>query len=152
MPRIFDNIERSLLPALQQTLHVADRADFCVGYFNLRGWKQIDSLIDRWAGVDESWAREALIPPYHIYVKMAYHLSQEARAGLSTFRIPREFGNTLFDFQAAAVKMAAQHLNKRGGVLIGDVVDEQHISGSTIAIAIAGNVNNNTISLPPATR
>jgi len=79
MPRIFDNIERSLLPALQQTLHVADRADFCVGYFNLRGWKQIDSLIDRWAGVDESWAREALIPPYHIYVKMAYHLSQEAR-------------------------------------------------------------------------
>jgi len=48
--------------------------------------------------------------------------------------------------------MAAQHLNKRGGVLIGDVVDEQHISGSTIAIAIAGNVNNNTISLPPATR
>src|SRR5215208_7085889 len=282
MPRIFDNIEHSLLPALQQTLHVADRADFCVGYFNLRGWKQIDSLIDRWPGgsehccrllvgmqrlpkdelrdalsfstrddgidnqtalrlkrklaeefreqltvgvptdadeaglrrlatqirarkvvvklflrhtlhaklyllyrsdpinpivgylgssnltfaglshqgelnvdvldhdaclklsrwfeerwsdrwcidisdelaqiIEESWAREELIPPYQIYVKMAYHLSQEARAGLSEFRIPREFRGTLFDYQAAAVKMAAQHLNKRGGVLIGDVV------------------------------
>ena len=63
-----------------------------------------------------------LIPPYHIYVKMAYHLSQEARAGLSEFRIPRDFGDKLFDFQTAAVKIAAHHLNKRNGVLIGDVV------------------------------
>ncbi|MCL4553464.1 MAG: NgoFVII family restriction endonuclease, partial [Candidatus Marsarchaeota archaeon] len=72
--------------------------------------------------IGESWAREELIPPYHIYVKMAYHLSQEARAGLSEFRIPRDFGGKLFEFQTAAVKIAAHHLNKRGGVLIGDVV------------------------------
>ncbi len=282
MPRIFDNIEQSLLPALQQTIEVADRADFCVGYFNLRGWKQLDSYIEQWSGgeghccrllvgmhrppqetlreamsmmkrdgaidnqtalrlkktlaqefrdqlalgiptnddeaglrrlaaqikakkvvvklflkhplhaklyllfrpdpinptvgylgssnltfaglsqqgelnvdvldhdacnklaawfedrwndhwcldisdelvriIEESWARETPIPPYHIYVKMAYHLSQEARTGLSEFRIPRDFGKKLFEFQTAAVKIAAHHLNKRGGVLIGDVV------------------------------
>jgi superfamily II DNA or RNA helicase len=282
MPRIFDNIEQSLLPALRETLQVADHGDFCVGYFNLRGWKQLDSYIEKWAGgegrccrllvgmqrlpqedlraalslmkpesgidnaeamrlkkklaeefreqltlgiptnddeaglrrlaaqikakqvvvklflrhplhaklyllfrpdpinptvgylgssnltlaglshqgelnvdvldhdacnklarwfedrwhdhwcqdisdelvyiIEESWARETLVPPYHIYLKMAYHLSQEARAGLSEFHIPRDFGHKLFEFQTAAVKIAAHHLNKRGGVLIGDVV------------------------------
>ena len=72
--------------------------------------------------IEQSWAREALIPPYHIYVKMAYHLSQEARAGLTEFQIPQEFRDKLFEFQTAAVKIAAHHLNRRGGVLIGDVV------------------------------
>ena len=43
--------------------------------------------------IEQSWAREEPIPPYHIYIKMAYHLSQEARAGLTEFRIPREFEN-----------------------------------------------------------
>ena len=74
--------------------------------------------------IEESWAREELIPPYHIYIKMAYHLSHEARAGLAEFSIPPEFGNELFEYQVAAVKIAAHHLrdDRRRGVILGDVV------------------------------
>ena len=50
MPRIFDSIEQSLLPALKETLGLADRADFCLGYFNLWGWKEIGSYSEPWPG------------------------------------------------------------------------------------------------------
>ena len=45
--------------------------------------------------IDESWASEKPTPPYHVYLKMAYHLAQEARAGLAEFQIPKVFGDTL---------------------------------------------------------
>lgn len=294
MPRVLDNIETKLLPALQDSLKVANRADFCVGYFNLRGWRHVADDIERFSGLDEdrcrlligmqvsaseelrrllrtktefdtldnqtairekrkvaeefrrqltfgvpsnqdeetlqrlsrhiregklavkvflrhtlhaklylayrqdpsnpitgyvgssnltmaglshqgelnldvvdsdatkkleqwfqarwedrwcldisreladiieeSWAREDLLPPYHVYLKMAWHLAQEARAGLTEFRIPGVFGETLFDFQIAAVKIAAHHLHKRRGVLIGDVVG---LGKSMMATALA---------------
>ena len=55
--------------------------------------------------IEESWARQDLVPPYHVYLKMAYHLSNEARAGIEEFKVPSIFGNRLFEFQTAAVKL-----------------------------------------------
>ena len=86
---------------------------------------------DRWALdisaelatiIETSWAREDPIPPHHIYLNIAYHLSTEARAGLTPFRLPARFEQELFEFQKSAVKIAARHLHRRGGVMIGDVV------------------------------
>lgn len=72
--------------------------------------------------IDNSWAADRLVSPYHIYLKMAYHLSQEARAGLNEFKIPAIFRKELLTFQQAAVLIAAKKLNSREGVFIGDVV------------------------------
>jgi superfamily II DNA or RNA helicase len=72
--------------------------------------------------IENSWARETLVPPYLVYLKMIYHLSTDARKGEREFKMPGEFQEVLLDFQSEAVKLAARHLNRRGGVLLGDVV------------------------------
>jgi len=82
----------------------------------------LDITADLIEVINNSWAREDMLTPYELYLKIAYHLSQEARAGLNQFKLPQEFDNKLLDFQAAAVSIAARHLNNRNGVLLGDVV------------------------------
>jgi superfamily II DNA or RNA helicase len=71
--------------------------------------------------IDESWAGDKTLPPYYIFLKIAWHLSQEAQTGESNFEIPKEFSH-LLPFQKKAVTLAAQHLYHRNGVMIGDVV------------------------------
>ena len=110
MPRIFDNLSAStkLAPALQETLSVSNRADFCVGYFNLRGWGDLAPYVDNWNPEDgpcrlligmqrlpNEELREALAlrdgPPsmdnataHRLRVQLAEQLRQQLTFGLPT--------------------------------------------------------------------
>ena len=57
MPRIFDNIDLTLVSALRDNLLAARRADVSVGYFNLRGWRLIDYLVEAFDGNEASCCR-----------------------------------------------------------------------------------------------
>lgn len=103
--------------------------------------------------IDNSWAGKREIPPYYIYLKTAYHLSEEARSGIKEFTIPAEFKNDLFEFQQTAVKIAARHLNndKRGGAMIGDVVGlGKTITACAIAKMYENTFGSNTLIICPA--
>lgn len=65
----------------------------------------LDVSADLASIIETSWAREEPIPPHHIYLNIAYHLSTEARAGLSQFRLPARFDQELFEFQKARSKL-----------------------------------------------
>jgi len=90
--------------------------------------------------IDESWAGDRLIPPYHIYLKMAYHLSEEANADDVRFKVPAKINRKLFEFQKAAVQVAARHVSTRGGVLLGDVVG---LGKTLMATAVASIFQEN---------
>ena len=103
--------------------------------------------------IDESWASERVIPPYYIYLKTAYHLSEEARSGIKEFTLPIEFRRDLFDFQQTAVKIAARYLysDKRGGAMIGDVVGlGKTITACAIAKIFEMNHSSSTLIICPA--
>lgn len=69
-----------------------------------------------------------------MHLKIAYHLSRDAREGQATFDIPHDIAPELLDFQAAAVRMAARTLQRRRGVMLGDVVG---LGKTLMATAIA---------------
>jgi superfamily II DNA or RNA helicase len=132
----------------------SDASQKLAKWFNDRWSDQwcIDITKDLADIIEQSWARPTLIPPYHIYLKMAYHLAQEARMGLSEFRIPKDFGNQLFEYQVAAVKIAAHHLNdeRRRGVILGDVVGlGKTLMATTLARIFEDDLGLETLILCP---
>jgi len=84
---------------------------------------------------------------------MVYHLSREAREGISEFRFLTDLKDKLFAFQEAAVKIAAHHLNKRGGVLIGDVVGlGKTLMATALARVFEDVFGLETLNLCPTTK
>ncbi|MDW8002175.1 MAG: phospholipase D-like domain-containing protein [Deltaproteobacteria bacterium] len=103
--------------------------------------------------IEQSWVLQENVRPYLVYLKMAYYLSQEARQGEREFKLPKIFekkGTPLLDFQTKAVSLAAHHLYRRGGALLGDVVG---LGKTFMAIAIARILqeddNSNTLIICP---
>lgn len=101
MPRIFDNIDQQLLPALRETLELSTRSDFCVGYFNFRGGQEIDSYTESWAGGDSHCCR--------LLVGMAKLPKDEL---LDAFSLTRHDGE-LDNQTALRLKKLAKELHER---------------------------------------
>lgn len=103
--------------------------------------------------IETSWARADLVRPYLAYLKIAHHLCEEAREGEREFRAPRIFaerGTPLLDFQEKAVSLAAHHLLRRGGVLLGDVVGlGKTLMATAIARVFQEDDHGNTLVICP---
>lgn len=52
MPTIYDNIGMKFADGLTSHISTAKRVDYCVGYFNIRGWKTVCDEIDLLEGMD----------------------------------------------------------------------------------------------------
>lgn len=132
-----------------------DQMERFVNWFNDR-WNNdytIDITNDLIQILQESWACNKTITPYHIYLKTAYVLSEEARNGINAFAIPPIFKRELFPFQQIAVQTAARYLSndKRGGAMIGDVVGlGKTITACAIAKIYENAYGTSTLVICPA--
>src|SRR5262249_20650767 len=90
-----------------------DAGNKLVKWFNDRWCKPgcLDIPKNLIAVIKESGPGERLLPPYYIYLKVAWHLSQDARDGVKEFRIPHDVAADLLPFQTKAVQLACRHIN-----------------------------------------
>jgi superfamily II DNA or RNA helicase len=72
--------------------------------------------------IERSWVSEVQPEPYLVHLKLAYELARDAREGLRDYDVPESLAGVLLQHQADAVRVASKMLERRGGVMIGDVV------------------------------
>lgn len=90
--------------------------------------------------LEESWVREDQPSPYHVYLRLAYELSRDARAGL-TLDIPTEVRRVLLPHQESAVRVATRLIERKGIAVIGDVVGlGKTLTGTAIAATVGESV------------
>lgn len=90
--------------------------------------------------LEESWVREEQPSPYHVYLRLAYELSRDARAGL-TLDIPTEVRKVLLPHQESAVRVATRLIERKGIAVIGDVVGlGKTLTGTAIAATVGESV------------
>ena len=94
----------------------------------------VDVTDDLIAIIEDSWVSETQPDPFIVYLKLAYELSSDAREGLRDYDIPASLRGILLAHQADAVRVAARIVERRGGVMIGDVVG---LGKTLVATAIA---------------
>ena len=100
MPTIYDNQTEHLAPGLREALAEAARVDVCVGYLNLRGWKELADAIDRlpWNG-DEPSTRVlvgmAVQPAQQLRRKLRIQTTEEAWSGITNAEIPGLVAETI---------------------------------------------------------
>ena len=75
MPRIFDNIEQRLLPALAETMEVSDRADVETQLFKVQNSKPLIDEIDRALAKHYSFTDEEL--DFIINYDIKYRMGRE---------------------------------------------------------------------------
>ena len=105
-----------------------------VGWFEER-WdddRNLDITDELLELIDASWAHPK--HPYHVYLKMVYHLSTPIREGVETHGIPPDLERLLLPHQKTASQFAAARMAHRGGAIVGDVTG---LGKTLIAIAAA---------------
>lgn len=111
-------------------------------WFDIR-WNDnfsIDVTIELIDVLEQSWVRESQPLPYHVYLRLAYELSRDAREGL-TLDIPSEVKQVLLPHQISAVQVAAKLLERKGIAVIGDVVGlGKTLTGTAIAATVGQSV------------
>jgi superfamily II DNA or RNA helicase len=90
--------------------------------------------------LENSWVREEQPNPYHVYLRLAYELSRDARDGLH-LDIPAEVKKVLLPHQVSAVQVATKILERKGIAVIGDVVGlGKTLTGTAIAATTGESV------------
>ena len=87
MPRIFDNMDLKVVSALKENLPHASRMDVSVGYFNLRGWRLLDRL------VEELPEGDGTLPRCRLIVGMQRSPQEDLRRALSLVKDGEQMSN-----------------------------------------------------------